>query len=169
MVALKNAEGILRAFAKLHVHHNNTELIMVGDTDPAIRQYAAKFQIADGAISFRGEVPYEQVAKEMQQAHCLVLFSNIENSPCVIGEAFCCDLPVIATNVGGIPELVNTSNSVLVQPGDEAELMEAMLEVMQSYAHFDRKSIAADAAERFSPDIIGKQINSVYETLLRDV
>jgi glycosyltransferase involved in cell wall biosynthesis len=169
MVPLKNAEGILRAFAKLYAHHHNTELVMVGDTNPAIREYAATLQLTSRAISFRGEVPYVQVAKEMQQAHCLVLFSNIENSPCVIGEALCCGLPVIATNVGGIPELVNASNSILVQPGEEAELTEAMQKVMESYFHFDRQAISAVAADRFNADTIGKQINAVYDNVLKDV
>ena len=51
---------------------------------------------------------------EMQQAHSFVLNSNIENAPCVISEALCCGLPVIATRVGGVPEMVDKFNGILV-------------------------------------------------------
>jgi glycosyltransferase involved in cell wall biosynthesis len=152
MVPLKNCEGILRAFSNLFGQNSDTELVMVGDTDPSIREYAASFGLPADTISFRGEVSYQQVAIEMQQADCLILFSNIENSPCVIGEALCCGLPVIATNVGGIPELVNESNSILVEAKNEDQLMLAMQQAINSYSKFDRKAIAEKAALFFSYD-----------------
>jgi glycosyltransferase involved in cell wall biosynthesis len=167
MVPLKNAEGIIRAFAQLYQQNSVTELVMVGNRDESIAKYAASLGLPQSAIHFRGEIPYEQVAREMQQAHCLVLFSNIENSPCVIGEALCCGLPVIATNVGGIPELVDLSNSILIAPQQESELLQAMLQVREKYSQFNREAIANTAASRFSYDVVGKEIDAVYDDTLR--
>lgn len=167
MVPLKNAEGILRAFADLYSRHKNTELVMVGDTEAAIRQMALSLQLPGGAISFRGEVSYEQVAKEMQAAHCLILFSNIENSPCVIGEALCCGLPVIATNVGGIPELVNETNSLLIPPGDEPMLADAMEKVINNYALYKRVLIAETAVNHFGYETVGQQFDQLYDLALK--
>jgi len=167
MVQLKNPEGILRAFSKLYRQNNTAEMVMVGDTDLSIREYAASLKLPDGVITFKGEVPYVQVAKEMQQADCFVLFSNIENSPCVIGEALCCGLPVIATQVGGIPELVDSSNSLLVDPKEEDQLTAVMMQMINSYPKFDRKAIAAKAALRFSYETVGKQFDSVYDSILK--
>lgn len=166
MVPLKNAEGILRAFAVLQQKNSNTELVMVGDTDPAIRTFAGSLNIPQGKIIFKGEVSYAQVADEMQKANCLVLFSNIENSPCVIGEALCCGLPVIATSVGGIPELVDTNNSLLVNPGDETALANAMDTIMITSNRYDAERIAANAASRFSYTSVGKQFDQVYSDLI---
>lgn len=165
MVPLKNAEGILRAFKSLLQQQSNVQLLMLGDTDLAIRQYAEGLGLGDVSVSFAGEVPYEQVAKAMQQANCFILFSNIENSPCVIGEALCCGLPVITTSVGGIPELVNESNSLLVEPKDEGALARAMQQMMEKYAAFTCKKIAEDAQGKFSYPVIGKKFDEVYTAI----
>ena len=166
MVQLKNAEGILRAFKKIIEQHSNVELIMVGDTTNEIRNYADSLNFPQGAVSFRGEVSYQQVATEMQLADCFVLFSNIENSPCVIGEALCCGLPVIATNVGGIPELVDETNSLLVEAGNENALALAIQAIIGSYSSYNRKKIAEKAQNFFSYPVISKQLDEIYTTVL---
>lgn len=162
MVPLKNAKGILRAFELFYDKNSNAELVMVGDTDPAIREFAAKLALPENVISFRGEVPYVQVAKEMQDADCLVVFSNIENSPCVIGEALCCGLPVITTGVGGITELVDRINSILVEPRNEEVLAKAMKEMITTYEKYDRLRIAENAKARFNYEVTGKRLDEIY-------
>jgi len=166
MVPLKNAEGILKAFAETYRQHSHAELVMVGDTGPGIRQLASSLNLPEGVVFFRGEVPYEQVARDMQVANCLVLFSNIENSPCVIGEALCCGLPVIATHAGGIPELLDPTNSIQVEPRNEQQLTNAMLRVIRNYATYNRKQIAENAAARFSFETAGKRLDAIYDSLL---
>ncbi len=165
MMPLKNAEGIIRAF-KLFLKDNNAELIMAGDTDPSIRKYAAELGLLDKTVFFRGEIAYEQVAGEMQQSHCLVLFSNIENSPCVIAEGLCCGLPVIATAVGGIPELLNKNNGILIEPRNEEQLAAALKQMINTYPGYDLKKIAEDAQSKFSYDIVGKKIDQLYDSVL---
>lgn len=167
MVPLKNAEGIIRSFAAFLQEGFSAELLMVGDRDPAIRQYAAQAGIPVQAIRFTGEISYPEVAAALQRAHCLVLFSHIENSPCVIGEALCCGVPVIATSTGGIPELVDEQNSLLVPPADEIALKEAMKKMIQQYPQYNRREIAAAAAEKYGYDRIGQQFNTVYDQVLR--
>lgn len=169
MVPLKNTEGIIRAFAAAYPRLNNAELVLVGDRDTLLHTIAASMHLPEGAIRFRGEVAYEQVAVEMQQANCLVLFSNIENSPCVIGEALCCGLPVIATNVGGIPELVDEDNSMLVTPGDEAGLTAAMLQMIEEQERFNAAEIAEKASGRFSYETAGNRFNRLYSEVLDTV
>lgn len=166
LVPLKNAEGILRAFALVLQQKHTAKLVIVGDSTPDIKLVAGKLGIPEANISFCGEVPYRQVASEMQQSQCLVLFSNIENSPCVIGEALCCGLPVIATNVGGIPELVDGTNAILIPPKNEAALAAAMIEVMNNYLQYNCKKIAEDAAGKFSYPVIGGQLDVVYTTVI---
>jgi glycosyltransferase involved in cell wall biosynthesis len=161
MIYLKNPEGILRAFQALLQTGVEAELLMVGDTDPQIRDYAESLHFPETTVRFLGEIPYEAVAKEMQAAHALLLFSNIENSPCVIGEALCCGLPVIVTRTGGIPELVNETNSILIAPGDEAALTRAMATMVQEPGLFRREQIALAAKDIFSYAIIGKELVSL--------
>ncbi|HMU47971.1 MAG TPA: glycosyltransferase [Chitinophagaceae bacterium] len=169
MVPLKNAEGILKAFKLFLSGGNNAELVMVGDTGVSIRESAMNLNFPDGAVSFRGEVLYASVAEQMQKSDCLVLFSNIENSPCVIGEALCSGLPVIATHVGGIPELLNHENSILIQPGDETALCSAMKKMLDKYQAFNRNEIAENAKKKFSYTVIGKKMADTYEAILEKI
>ena len=163
MVPLKNVSGILKAFYNLiHVHSvRNVQLILIGNKDDKYVQEANNFGLQNTHVSFRGEVCYETVALEMQQAHCLVLNSCIENSPCVIGEALCCGLPVIATKVGGIPELVTEQNAILIDT-DVNSLAQAMKKMATGYSGFQPKHIAAQAAEKFSYSAIGKAFSETY-------
>lgn len=166
MVQLKNAEGILRAFRSFTEKYGNAELVLVGDTNQRIRDYAATLGFPKDVVSFHGEVPYQQVANEMQLADCFILFSNIENSPCVIGEALCCGIPVIATGVGGIPELVDETNAVLISPAGESDLVLAMKQIMDNYSKYDTKKIAEKAKRLFSYQVIGKQLDEIYTAVL---
>lgn len=166
MVPLKNAEGILRSFRKFIHENGKAELMMVGDNDPKIRTYAQSLDFPIGSLKFLGEIPYTEVATEMQNADCLLLFSNIENSPCVIGEALCCGLPVITTNVGGIPELVSQLNAILIEPKNEKAFTQAMHHMVNGINNYTRKKIAEDATGKFSYSVIGKKINTVYEAVM---
>lgn len=168
MVPLKNAEGILRAFAAMQKEYPEVTLQMVGDREPAIREMAASLDIFPGSLQFAGEIAYEEVAKVMQGADCLLLFSHIENSPCVIGEALCCGLPVIASRVGGIPELIDERNGILVPAADETALLNAMKQIRQNFKQYNRQSIAIEAASRFGYETIGRQLNDSYTSLLSE-
>ena len=119
-------------------------------------------------VFFKGEISYSQVANEIQESDCLILFSNIENSPCVISEALCCGVPVIATNVGGIPELVSNNNSILVAPGNTEQLKNAMIKMMEIYSSFNKNKIAEDAQNKFNYPIIGNEFDVLYRSVLNE-
>jgi glycosyltransferase involved in cell wall biosynthesis len=120
----------------------------------------------ENKVTFIGEIDHEQVAIEMQQSNAFVLFSKHENFPCVIVEALCCGLPVVAANVGGVAEAVDKSNGIIVPSENVTELAHALNEVMKSYENFDRKSISTNALAKYDVDVIGKQFVSLYEKLL---
>lgn len=161
MIPLKNAGGIIRAFHALLRKGYQAELIMVGGEHTEAINIASALRFPPGIVRFTGEVSYREVAAEMQSADCLVLFSTIENSPCVIGEALCCGLPVIASRVGGIPELVTTGNAILVTSKAEDELTAAMERMLTDHS-FDKKKIAEDAAGKFSYPAVGKLLEEEY-------
>jgi glycosyltransferase involved in cell wall biosynthesis len=163
MVPLKNVSGIVKAFQQfINKTGFDTQLILVGNKDDTYPREAEHSGLLNKTVFFKGEIPYTEVAKELQKAHCFILNSNIENSPCVIGEALCCGLPLIATEVGGVPELVDASNSILISPQSDDLLMNAMLQAYQNYTRFDQKQIAEKAASRFSFSEVGKQFHSFY-------
>jgi glycosyltransferase involved in cell wall biosynthesis len=157
----KNADGILRAFAKAYIQNTNLRLRMVGPASEDLRQQAIILKIEDVVI-FTGMLTQQKVASLMQQSNAFVLFSNYENMPCVIAEALCCGLPIISTNVGGIAEVINANNGILVNPKDENALVEAMLTVVHQETAYLKDVISENAKHIFAYEIIGKRIASFY-------
>jgi glycosyltransferase involved in cell wall biosynthesis len=161
MVPLKNPEGILNAFNEL-TKSRNAELIMIGNSDNRPQEYAQKIGLKNNQVIFKGEISYAEVATNMKNASCFLLFSDIENSPCVIAEAHCCGLPVIATNTGGIPELMDSKNGILVEPRDEKQLLQALQFMMDNADNFDRQTIADTAISRYSYIETGRKFDKLY-------
>ncbi len=163
MEDLKNVDGIITAFhLLLETGKRNARLVIAGRYTEAIQQKAASPGLPQNCISFTGEIPYPEVARELQRSDCFVLNSYIENAPCVISEALCCGLPVIATNVGGVPEMVNRSNGLLVPPGDVSLLAESMAQMIDNYVTYDRAGIAAAACQRYGFESVAAQFRTLY-------
>jgi glycosyltransferase involved in cell wall biosynthesis len=166
MVSLKNIEGLLEASKILAEINRNFELLMIGNKNDFYKRCAEKLGLNEVA-SFTGEISYGSVAREMQRSNAFILFSNIENAPCVISEALCCGLPVIATNVGGIPELINNENGVLVEPLNLKALAETMALMIENYRQYDRTRISQQAIEKFNFSAVGKMFDDVYSSLVK--
>lgn len=166
MVALKNVRGILDSFNQMiKTTKAEVQLILIGNRDDEYVKYADELRLLNVSVFFKGEISYGEVAEEMQRSHCFILNSLMENSPCVIGEALCCGLPIVATNVGGIPELVEESNSKLIQPNDTKALADVMEYIWKNYSIFNQKRIAQKASERFSYFTIAERLNKLYQTV----
>jgi glycosyltransferase involved in cell wall biosynthesis len=165
MVPLKKVDAILDAF-KLFLEETgaNAQMILIGNRDNNYPCYAEGLRLLNHSVFFMGEIQYTEVAKEMQRSHCFILNSTMENSPCVIGEAFCCGLPVIATAVGGVPELIDHSNGMLIPSGDVHSLVNAMKEVWTNYFQFNPQQIAEDASKKFSYSTIAANLYELYDT-----
>ncbi len=171
----KNVAGILRAFAQLKLQFpgDALELRVVGGGSERFLSEARTVAVALGllhvvnpSIRFMGNLNSEAVAVEMQKADVLVLFSEMENAPCVISEALCCGLPVISSAVAGIPEMLNIENGLMVDSGDEKALVVAMAKAIEANGTWDREKIA-DAAHRiYGVDAVGGILNESYRNLM---
>lgn len=159
----KNPKGIINCFARFNTLHPSTRLIMVGNCTEEIMQHAAQTGLHESKIVFKGEVSYHEVAVAMQQAHAFMFFSNYENMPCVLLEALCCGLPVVATDVGGVNEIINNANGLLVKPGNETQLLEAMLTMYHTYKTYNCRLIADDATAKYNYDAVGRQYVHQYQ------
>jgi glycosyltransferase involved in cell wall biosynthesis len=77
-------------------------------------------------VTVHGTVNHHQVVDLLQKCHALILPSYQEGVPNVIMEALACGVPVVATTVGGIPEVVNDNNGVLINHHNEADIVEGI-------------------------------------------
>jgi glycosyltransferase involved in cell wall biosynthesis len=162
----KNPEEIIESIYQLKGETANFEFIFIGPYSKHLKNLSDSFELTNKFIFFKSTIPYQEVAKEMQQSSALVLFSRVENLPCVVLEALCCGLPVISSNVGGIAEVINQNNGILVEPGNKKQLKEAMKKMILDYDTFNRDFIAESAADKFDYATVGEQIADTYNSLV---
>ncbi len=165
----KNIEGLLRSAASLAEHRDDFELRLVGDGADlaAMKKLAHELAPGSGQIHFDGAMEPRDVAARLRSADVLVLFSHYENLPVVVLEALCSGVPVLATRVGGLPELIHQGNGILVEPGDEEELAKAMVRMLDTgRTKYNTKEIQDDAVQRFSEPVIARHIAEVYRQVV---
>ena len=164
----KNISGMLRAFINAYSRQPDIRLTFVGGDDvEKYRKIVKDAGIPEGVITFAGVVPYAKVAEYLRRHDALLMFSNYENLPCVISEALVCGLPVLSSNVGGIAEMLNDSNGILVEKQNENELADKIVYMAKNRHLYDKKSIADEAKNVYSYDAVGKQYSELYRQILR--
>jgi glycosyltransferase involved in cell wall biosynthesis len=163
----KNISGILRAAKQLSQKRSDFKLLIVGDGDIEPHQaYAREVGIAEDLIEFKGKQPIEKIAEIMKASDIFLLFSNYENLPCVIIEAHASGLPVLSTDVGGISEMINKKNGILISKGDEESLVEELGRMLDSMDTYDRNMIREEAVAKYSYPVIGKQFLDIYKDVI---
>jgi len=163
----KNIAGILHAVKKLSGKRDDFELHLIGDGPDRgeLEALALGLGLKDRFVYFHGRKTAAAVAAAMRQADFFLLFSDYENSPCVIAEAFATGIPVIATRSGGIPEHVNEKNGLLVEPGDGDGLAAAIDFMLDHHREYDAKAIRAYALKNFHSQAVGQLFFDIYRAL----
>ena len=101
-------------------------LVGEGRQEKELRELVSKEGL-DAQVTFLGALPADRVAAELRQAHILVLPSLAEGLPVVVQEAMASELPVVASGVGGVAELVvDGETGRLVPPNDVEALADAL-------------------------------------------
>jgi len=160
---IKGLELLLRSLDYLSKFRDDFELHIVGD-GPLIhklKNYAVNYK-----VRFYGFLSKREIAELMRRSAFLVLPSYQENLPCVVIEAHMAGLPVVASRVGGVVELITPENGIMVSPGDEDELAEAISWMLDNYNIFNKKKIAERAKEVFSRRSILNKLTKIYTSLL---
>jgi glycosyltransferase involved in cell wall biosynthesis len=156
----KNVNGILKAFRLLRKKGLKAELWLLGGSSGAGE--------GEEGVKVFPVMSYEEVAKTVQQADAGILYSFRETQSCVVLEWLCAGLPVIASAVGGVVELIDDTNGLLTPSNQPAQLAQAMEDMIRNYARYDRMAIAAKAASVYSYEAVGEKLLKEYRALLKD-
>jgi glycosyltransferase involved in cell wall biosynthesis len=166
--AQKDPATSLLAFAQIRATVPDARLIVVGG-GPLSEEAAA---LADdlgvaAAVSFVG--PRRDVPHLLTALDCFILSSRWEGLPRVILEAMAGDVPVVATDVNGVREVVVSGETgVLVAPGDASALAAATVEILTDSARRARLTRAArERLDRFDAATMTAEHEALYDALAR--
>jgi len=128
-----------------------------------IAKRAAAWNIAD-RVTLVGEVRHDQIAEHMRQADVLCLPSLREGHPNVLLEALACGLPIVATDVGGVPEIItDETRGILVPLGRPDALAQALDAALSK--QWDRESLRQAVRGRSWDDVAREMLDFVEQSI----
>lgn len=160
----KNHSGLISAFSKI-VHerpHSDLKLALVGTGSllDTIRAQVVEAGITDNVVflGWRDDIP-----KLLRMAKCFVLPSNYEGLPMSVLEAMAAGLPVVATDAGGIPELID-GNGIMIKRGSVDELKHALETVLQSKQAWEEMSARSlELVKKYDVNSVAETYQALYE------
>lgn len=174
LVPRKNILGLLRAFALARGQVPEAQLILVGpQLDPVyleqIRATIAQLSLDDG-VQLKGLITQEQLLDELRCCRAVTLFSHEETLPTIVAQALAMGKPVIASQVGGLSEMIQDGvTGFLVEPGNELLFAEQLVTLLSSPELCSQMGVQghAFAQSNFAPAAVVRQTIEAYDLARR--
>ncbi len=159
---VKRSADALRAFYLLR-KRRKAVLWMVGSgpEEEALHEMSAKLGVADDVV-WPGEDP--SIHRILPDAAVFLSTSEFEGFGLAALEAMACGVPVVATEAGGIAELVDANSGFLVPVGDVAAMAERMDRVIETPSM--REAARQRAVDRFDTSKVVPQYEALYERVI---
>jgi glycosyltransferase involved in cell wall biosynthesis len=140
--------------------NQKAELVIIGGGN-RLEELEQHCKLKNICATFTGYLPKEKIASILKQSNFLLHASTIETFGVVVAEALLCGTPVICSDVGALPELIQDGFGVLCNNTvyDWTEAIEKGTKIA-----FDNQKIASSTIEKYSLREIGKTIVNNYET-----
>lgn len=176
ILVARNLEAIydnataIAAFAHIASVLPSARLVIAGSgpEEPALRNQAASLRL-DDSVEFAGRLSRDEMAARYRDASVVLNPSRVDNMPNSLLEALASGVPVVSTNVGGVPHVVtHECTALLVPPSDPKAMALAVLRVLQDAPLAQRMSAAGLAeVQRYTWLNVRGILASVYERALR--
>jgi glycosyltransferase involved in cell wall biosynthesis len=159
----KGLRELVEAMTSLHPGRPNLHAFLVGQgPDSPLIESAIQASNAAGYIHALPACRFDDVAVWMTAADLVTLPSYMEGCPNAVLEALACGRPVVATNVGGIPEITSDDCGRLVAPRDSGALAQALASVLDRT--WDAKAISARRSRSW--DAVAAEMLETFESLI---
>ncbi len=177
---VKGGDVVLRAFSELVRTRPGLQLIFVGpDTGARMKNgETANFHEfvrseltveAASRIHYYGPLPRSEIETLRRKATLTVAASRYETFGNAVGEAMAIGSPIIATSVGGVPELLeNQRNAILIEPANPTALASACVTMLDNPQHAVQlgKQARIDCTKKFNPKEIAEQHVKFYADVI---
>jgi len=131
LVKRKGIDHILSAMAGLLSENIRLSIVGTGNYEDALKQKCLDLALTS-VVDFKGFCQRQRLPELYAQSDAFILTSRSEAFGNVFAEAMSCGLPVIGTDVGGIPDLIKGKNGILVKHGDTDGIKNAILKLKHS-------------------------------------
>ncbi|MEZ5336046.1 MAG: glycosyltransferase family 4 protein [Methanolobus sp.] len=168
LVKKNGIELLIRSF-KIALEKEDSHLLIIGDGPERqkLEELTKELHI-DKNVSFLGFIPHEKIAGYLKLADIAAVPSIIEASSLFMLEAMAMAKPVIATNAGGLPEVIDNSMGMLVEPGNEYDMAGKLRELISNPQLRQELGKKAQIHVRnyYSWESVAKKLEEEYTRLL---
>lgn len=159
----KRLDNLLHAWDQFQPNHPDAALVLVGDGDEATGLQAS----AGPGVVFTGQM--EDVLPYLQAADVFVLPSATEGLSNALLEAMAVGLPVIATSVGGAPDLIRDNENGILIPTEDVGAISSALDSLFGDDDY-RRSLGQAARqiilEQYTLQVVAERLRSLYDSIL---
>ena len=165
----KGFDLLIAAFDKLKLTTDLWELNIIGagEEHDNLQKQINEASLQNN-IHLLGYKSKEEIISFLSKSDVFVLPSRSETFGVVYVEAMALGLPVIATVCNGPEEFVTKTDGLLIPVDDVDALADAIKYMFEHYDQYDRKRIAEDCKDRFSPKVIAQQLTHVFEQTIEE-
>lgn len=166
--SIKGVKYLIQAIKIILNKDKNVKLLIVGDGDERKNlENLCKNLNLENHVTFVGEVSPEKVPKYMVASDIFVLPSLSESFGIVNIQAMYCGLPIVATNVGGIPEnVIDQINGFLIEPRNEYQIAEKVILLLNNNELREKISENnKEKASNYSWERVVEKLEKLYETI----
>ncbi len=159
---VKGGEVLLKALPALRARAPQVRITLAGPGEPSPASFSPVAD--DSLVAWAGWLDEDAKWAALARAAVVVLPSTSEGLPMALLEAMAAGAPIVATRVGGVPDVaVDGREALLVGPGDPAALADAIATLLDDPERARRLGDAArDRAAGLSPDVIARRLACVY-------
>ena len=163
LTPIKGIPYLLQALAKIKEKRQDFVLDIVGDGAKRgeYEELTEELGLQD-VIKFHGRKLKEEVAAFMRSSDFLVLPSLYETFGAVIIEALASGKPVVASDIGGIKDIITEDLGILTPPGDMHRLSQAIESMLDNHANYSPEELSEYAKAKYGYEPVGQALNAVY-------
>jgi glycosyltransferase involved in cell wall biosynthesis len=167
---VKNPEGILRVIKNVSAQRNDFELVIVGEKEHELNEvmeYSKSLGLTNDVVKFNSYIEdTNKIAELLLSSNFMLMFSQYETFSIVLAESLWAGRPVITSRCGGPQEFINTDFGLMVEPGDEKALENAIINMLNTSSGYDTAKMREFAHNHFSPNVIGKKLHGIHSSII---
>ena len=161
----KNISGMLHVAKKLENIIDSFQWNFIGGTEDQFKNLIKNLDFKKNQVCFIDHIDHKKVPDFLNASDVFILFSNYENLPCVILEAFSCGVSVIATKVGGIQEFFPNEFGFLIDKKNEQQLLDKIISLYKEPKN-QQPIMHQYAIDNFSSEKICDSFTKLYREAL---